>query len=121
MNLLGDKKTQKLGQLPVEQFSSAYYAKEQWQTDFQSAQRTYREYVAIVRSAYQYKYDVLGELQLIQAAPTGTDEWLDHARFFYTNVPTYNAQLDQQFGLKPEVWAQSLVEIHALISTKHQQ
>ncbi len=120
-NLLDNKKTEKVGQPLMEQHSLAYCVKAQWQTDFQSAQRTYQEYTALVRSAYQYERHVLSELHLNQVAPTDPDEWLDYARFFYTNVPSYNALLDQQFGLKPEVWAQALVEIHALISARYQQ
>ncbi|WKN40980.1 hypothetical protein [Tunicatimonas pelagia] len=98
-----------------------YDAEIHWQQDFQSAQRAYREYVTLVRSAYQSNHHVLGELRINEVAPTDQQRWLDHARFFYTKIPAYSAQLDQQFGLKPEIWAQALIEVHALISAKNQK
>ena len=116
----GLDKAQIFNQFSSDLFGSTHYTETQWQTDFRSAQRTYQEYVAQVRIAYQDEQDVLCKLRIDRVAPTDQEAWLDHARFFYTNVTTYSHQLSQKCGLKTEVWVQALVEIHALISADHQ-
>lgn len=96
-------------------------ANQQWKADFQQAKRTYQEFTTLVRMAYRDEPDVLRKLRIDQPAPSTQQEWLDQARFFYTKVPAYNTPLEQRFSLTPEVWAQALVEIHALISAKHER
>ncbi|MEM8965485.1 MAG: hypothetical protein AAGE93_03645 [Bacteroidota bacterium] len=88
-----------------------------WLADFQSAQRTYQEYVTLVRITYQHEPDVLRALGIDQPVPENKQKWLERARLFYAHIPAYNALLDQKFGLKLEVWAQALMEIHTLITT----
>ena len=101
-----------------EQHENQYDVNQQWKTDLQYAQRTYQDYAALARMAFRNEPNVLRKLQLDRSTPTRQQEWIDQARFFYTKVPAYGAPLEQKFGMKPEVWSQALLELHALISFK---
>ena len=108
-------------QFAVELRDTQYDTNQQWKADLQQAKRAYQEYVTLTRMVYQEEPAVLRKLRLDRPTPTRLQEWLDQARFFYTKVPACNAPLEQRFGLKPAVWSQALMEIHALISFKHER
>ncbi|MEQ9439200.1 MAG: hypothetical protein RIG62_09130 [Cyclobacteriaceae bacterium] len=102
-----------------EQRDTQYDTNQQWKADLQQAKRSYKEYVTLVRMVYQNNPTVMRKLRIDNRTPQRIQDWMDQARFFYTKVPAFNTPLEQRFGLKPEVWSQALMEIHALISVKH--
>ncbi|MEM6841730.1 MAG: hypothetical protein AAF632_05865 [Bacteroidota bacterium] len=92
-----------------------------WQDDYQSAFLAYREYVSLAHIAYQNEPDVLYALRIDRPSASEATDWLQQARYFYTQIPAYNDLLNQKFGLKPEVWAQALMEIHALLDLENSE
>lgn len=102
-----------------EQRDTQYDTNQQWKADLQQAKRSYKEYVTLVRMVYQNNPTVMRKLRIDNRTPQRIQDWMDQARFFYTKVPAFNTPLEHRFGLKPEVWSQALMEIHALISVKH--
>ncbi len=97
----------------------ARHLSHQIKQDQQTVRTTFRDHVAIARTAFRPEPLVLQDLKIDKITP-GRWAWTKQALDFYKEAPTQMARL-QQFGAVPEAFQQNQAAVEALLDRKAQR